>query len=57
MHSKKSNISQSLSSYTYLDNIFDTKDFSLNLHSFEAIAYLSEGTSMLKKFKNIFNFF
>ena len=51
MHSKKSNISQSLSSYTYLDNIFDTKDFSLNLHSFEAIAYLSEGTSMLPPMK------
>lgn len=47
MRSKKSNISESLSSYTYQDNIFDSKDFSLNLNNFEAIAYLSQGTHML----------
>lgn len=48
MRSKKSNISESLSSYTYVDNIFDTKDFSLNLCTFEAIVYLSQGTHMIK---------
>ncbi len=51
MRSKKSNISQSLSSYTYQDNIYDTKDFSLRLNNFEAIVYLSQGTHMLKPMK------
>lgn len=50
MRSKKSNISQSLSSYTCMDYIFDFKDFSLNLKNFQAICYLSSGTNMLKPF-------
>ena len=51
MRSKKSNISETISSYTYVDNLFDTKDFSLNLASFEAIAYLYKGPYMLSPMK------
>ncbi len=47
MQSKKSNISESISYNVLFDNIFDLKDFSQNLKSFEAICYLSNGTSML----------
>ncbi len=51
MKSKKSNISQTISSYSYIDNCFDSKDFSQNLKIFEAIAYLSNGSQMLPPFK------
>lgn len=51
MHSKKSNISETISSYTYIDNVFDSKDFSLNLSTFEAIAYLYIGPNMLNPIK------
>lgn len=51
MRSKKSNISQSRSTYTCTDYVFDIKDFSLNLKTFQAICYLSSGNNMLLPMK------
>lgn len=47
MQSKKSNISESISTYITKEDVFDSKDFSQNLKIFEAIIYISNGTNML----------
>ena len=47
MQSKKSNISESISTYITKEDVFDSKDFSQNLKLFEAIVYISNGINML----------
>ena len=47
-NSKNSNISESLNSYTQTDFIFDTNFFTQKLETFSCIAFLSDGTKILK---------
>ena len=46
--SKDSNISESISSYTQYDYIYDTNFFTQNLETFSCLAFLSDGNSILK---------
>lgn len=46
--SKDSNISESISSYTQYDYIYDTNFFTQNLETFSCLAFLSDGSSILK---------
>ena len=46
--SKDSNISESVNSYTQTDFVYDTNFFTRNLETFSALAFLSNGDSILK---------
>jgi hypothetical protein len=47
LKSKKSNISESISTNIQTDFIFDNKFFTQELHSFECLAFLSDGNKIL----------
>lgn len=57
-HSKNSNLSESLNSYSQFDFIFDTNSFTQNLETFSCISFLSDGNKILPPQKiNLIPFF
>ena len=48
LRSKNSNISESISSYTQSDYIYDTNFFTQKLETFSCLAFLSDGNSIIK---------
>ena len=48
LNSQNSNISETFSTYTQKDYIFDTNFFSQNLETFTALTFLSDGNKILK---------
>lgn len=51
LNSKNSSITESLNTYTQKDFIFDTNFFTQNLETFSSLAFLSDGTHILKPAK------
>lgn len=51
LESKKSNISESINTYSQYDYIYDTNFFTQELNTFECLSFLSDGTKILKPTK------
>lgn len=49
--SKNSNLSESINTYLQYDYAVDTNFFSQNLHTFECLAFISDGNKILKPTK------
>ncbi len=47
LHSKDSNISESINTYSQLDFMYDTNFFTQKLESFTALCFLSDGTNIV----------
>ena len=47
LHSKDSNISESINKYSQLDFMYDTNFFTQHLESFTALCFLSNGYSII----------
>lgn len=47
MHSKDSNISESINTYSQLDFMYDTNFFTQSLESFTALCFLSDGMNII----------
>lgn len=51
LESKNSNISESINTYLQYDYIYDTKFFTQDLHTFECLSFISDGSQILKPTK------
>jgi hypothetical protein len=49
--SKKSNVSESISTYIHSDYIYDTNFFTQKLETFSCLAFLSDGYKIIKPSK------
>lgn len=47
LQSKNANISESINTYLQHDYVFDTNFFSQELHTFECLSFLSDGSKIL----------